>query len=97
MKDKDNIVGYMKRSAIVAAFPGRATDILDSAFHSIEMYLMNDGTYEWRSEIIYYAEKYDMAFPDDFVRHVLDSKPIDNYRKSRHGFLSKNMGWRKES
>lgn len=30
-----------------------------------------DGDYSWRTETIYYFEKYNLALPDDFVAHVL--------------------------
>ncbi len=32
---------------------------------------MSDGKYEWRSDVIYYVDKYDMELPDEFIQHVL--------------------------
>lgn len=33
--------------------------------------MYNDGEYAWRSDIIYYVEKYNMRLEEDFVNKVL--------------------------
>jgi len=33
---------------------------------------MSDGKYQWRSDIIYYVEKYDLELPEEFVNYVLE-------------------------
>jgi len=35
---------------------------------------MNDGKYTWRSDVIYYFEKYNLKLPDEFVKEVLKLK-----------------------
>ena len=33
--------------------------------------MMTDGKYAWRSDVIYYVEKYNMSLLNDFIKHVL--------------------------
>lgn len=71
IKDKARIINYMKKCKVGAIAPAIITDIIDKETIIPELYMMNDGIYTWRSDVIYYVEKYDMELPEDFIQHVL--------------------------
>lgn len=71
IKEKDKILDYMKNSEIIAASPAIITDVVNNKNKISELYIMTDGTYEWRSDVIYYVEKYDMELPEDFIKHII--------------------------
>ncbi len=71
IEEKSKIVDYMKKGNIVAVAPAIVRDVINPEIRLPELFLMSDGKYEWRSDIIYYVEKYDMALPDEFIQHVL--------------------------
>jgi hypothetical protein len=72
IKDKDKVLSYMKRCQVDAAAPAILRDVINPDYKIPELLLMSDGTYGWRSDVIYYVEKYDMALPEDFIAHVLN-------------------------
>lgn len=36
-----------------------------------EVEIRSDGSYEWRAELAYYVDKYNLQLPQDFVDHIL--------------------------
>ncbi len=72
IKEKDKILSYMKNCKISSVSPAIVTDVINPKKKINELYCMTDGTYGWRSDVIYYVEKYDMALPDEFVQYVLN-------------------------
>jgi len=70
MKEKEQVIEYMKKSKVIAAAPAIVRDVLNPEIKIPELLLMSDGKYQWRSDIIYYVEKYDLELPEEFVRHV---------------------------
>ena len=71
IKGKDKVLNYMKKCRISSVSPAIVTDVIEPQNKINELYCMTDGVYGWRSDVIYYVEKYDMALPDEFVQHVL--------------------------
>ncbi len=71
IKDKEKVIRYMKRCKITAVAPARVTDLINPEKKISELYMMTDGKYEWRSDVIYYVDKYDMELPEEFIQHVL--------------------------
>lgn len=71
IKEKKQILKYMKDSKIEAVAPAIVTDIINPTNKVGELYFMTDGKYGWRSDVIYYVEKYDMQLPHEFIQHVL--------------------------
>ena len=69
--EKKKVLEYMKKGEIIAVAPAIIKDVINPEIRLPELFLMSDGKYEWRSDVIYYVEKYDMALPDEFVQHVL--------------------------
>jgi len=72
MEEKEKVVQYMKRSEVIAAAPAIVRDVLNPEVKIPELLLMSDGKYQWRSDIIYYVEKYDLELPEEFVNYVLE-------------------------
>lgn len=71
IEEKDAVIEYMKRCNKISASPAIITDLIEPKNKFYELYTMTDGKYAWRSDVIYYVEKYDMALPDEFLQHVL--------------------------
>lgn len=74
IKEKKKVIEYMKKCKIEAVAPAIITDLINPEIKFAELYLMTDGKYEWRSDVIYYVEKYDMELPEEFIQHVLNQK-----------------------
>ena len=72
LKEKEIVISYMKKCRITAAAPAIITDLINPEKRFTELYMMTDGTYGWRSDVIYYVENYDMELPEDFIQHILD-------------------------
>lgn len=71
IKEKEKVLKYMKKCHIDAVAPAMLRDIINPENRIHDLFAMSDGTYGWRSDVIYYVEKYDMALPEEFVQHVL--------------------------
>lgn len=74
IKEKKKIIEYMKKCKIIATVPAVVRDIVNPNNRVPELFLMSDGKYEWRSDVIYYVEKYDIELPEEFIKHVLSQK-----------------------
>ena len=67
---KAKILAYLKRGKET----GRATTRFSDKIGGVEMIpaiCYTDDVYEWRSDTIYYYEKYNIELPKDFIEHVL--------------------------
>ncbi len=69
--EKEKVLRYMKKCRVDAVAPARLRDVIHPENKIADLFLMSDDTYGWRSDVIYYVEKYDMALPEEFVQHVL--------------------------
>ena len=72
IREKEKILRYMRGCHIDAVAPAMLRDVINPANKIPDLFAMSDGTYGWRSDVIYYVEKYDMALPEEFVQHVLN-------------------------
>ena len=70
-KDKAKILRYLKSGKVGAMSPGYLYDRVNSEIILRNPTCYNDGTYAWRSDLIYYYEKYNVDLPEDFINHVL--------------------------
>ena len=68
--NEDIILQYLKSGKVVAVAAGMARDILTGQRIKGELVAMSDGVYSWRSDIIYYVERYNMKLYDDFEKYV---------------------------
>ena len=71
-QDKDKILNYLKRGEVVAVAAERATDLITGKTIDGELFCYTDGKYTWRSDTIYYFEKYNIELPKKFVYYVLN-------------------------
>lgn len=69
--DKDLILKYLKSGKIVAVSPSFITDVISGKKTKNQLMMMTDGVFEWRSDIVYYFDKYNLKLPDDFINTVL--------------------------
>lgn len=68
---KERVLSYLKSKKADAVAAGRATDVLTGKTIPGEFSCYTDGVYAWRSDLIYYVEKYNLNPGDDFINHVL--------------------------
>ena len=71
-EEKAIILQYLKRGKIIAIAAGIAKDMLTGEIIDGNLAYMTDGVFEWRSDIIYYFEKYDIELSRDFISYVLE-------------------------
>lgn len=66
---KEKALAYLRDPKKVSAFaPGIAHDALTGEAIPGYFSCSTDGVYEWRSDLPYYLEKYNVSLPDDFVK-----------------------------
>lgn len=70
-EERKAIVSYLESGALFVGSPGLSRDQL-SAQHEIvgPLHLLTDGVFIWPSDLVYYFSKYDVALPEDFLRHM---------------------------
>ena len=71
IRNKKAVLDYMKRAKVVAASPAILIDVISNRPINSELLCYSDGKYGWRSDVIYYVDKYDMQLPDEFIDHAL--------------------------
>ena len=72
VRQKDDIVKYMRKGKITSCSPAIVRDIITNQVINIPLNFMTDGVYAWRSDTIYYFEKYDIKLDNDFIEYVLN-------------------------
>ncbi len=72
IKEKETVIKYMRSCKVTSASPAIITDLINPNIKFAELCSMTDGKYAWRSDVIYYVEKYDMELPEEFIKHVLN-------------------------
>ena len=72
IKGKKTVLEYLKSGKKGAVAPGKVVDIISNEPISGEFCCYSDGKFGWRSDTIYYFEKYNMMLDDDFIKHVLN-------------------------
>lgn len=68
---KEVVLNYLKNGKTCAVAPGKLRDVIDGTTDINSLACYTDGTYLWRSDVIYYFEKYNIDLPDDFISYVL--------------------------
>ena len=68
---KELILDYMKRIESTSASPAKIRDVITGQEIDLPLECKNDGVYGWRTDYMFYIEKYDLRIPDDFVKYVL--------------------------
>ncbi|MFE6862793.1 hypothetical protein [Nocardia sp. NPDC057668] len=71
IEDRDSVLAYMRSAPVVFDVLDVADDLIDGADRIMSASsLISDGTWIWRLDSIYYLSRYDLGFPEDFLRHV---------------------------
>lgn len=68
---KNKVLEYLKNGKVEAYAPGRLKDIISGEKIEGDICCYTDGIYEWRSDTIYYFDKYNLKLEDQFILHVL--------------------------
>lgn len=71
IQNKNDVLRYLHKGKITSCSPARIRDIFTNEVMNIPLNCMTDGVYAWRSDVIYYFEKYNLKLDDDFIYHVL--------------------------
>lgn len=70
---KDKIIRHLRNGKSIAAAAGRARDVFTGEPIKGELLCLSDGEFEWRSDVIYYVDKYNLQLSGEFVEHVLNA------------------------
>lgn len=71
MPNKEKLVAYLRAGAMMTYSPGLVDDVLDDTHRAIgSAGSLTDGTYAWPEVLAYYVERYNIALPDEFLRHA---------------------------
>lgn len=70
-ENKNVIIAYLKNGKHTAESPSRLTDFITGKPLNMSLAMQSDGIYSWRSDFVYYYEKYNLKLNPDFIRHVL--------------------------
>lgn len=71
MKNKAAILDYLRKGKVTAASPARIVDVISGEKIGSSLKMLEDDKYAWRSDLIYYFEKYNLKLDDDFIAHVM--------------------------
>lgn len=71
-KNKESILNYLKSGIVTAIAAGYANDVITGKGIDMPLEMMTDGVFAWRSDVIYYYQKYNMRLSDDFIEYVLE-------------------------
>lgn len=68
---QEELISYMRTCGKEKCVCGLAYDVVNNESLGTRK-ILNDGTYSWTNDLIYYVEKYNLLLPDDFIQHVLN-------------------------
>ena len=57
---------------MVAVSPSYIKDIVSNKTVNQSLVMMSDGKYAWRSDVVYYFEKYNLVLSDEFIKEIID-------------------------
>ena len=72
IQNKNDVLKYLRKGKITSCSPARPHDVITNEAINIPLNCMTDGIYAWRSDVIYYFEKYNLKLDDDFIDYVLN-------------------------
>lgn len=73
---KEIVLEYMRNAKVSSYSPTIALDVIDGSRIKESLCFFTDGVYAWRSDLIYYIEKYNLKIPTDFISHILERKAM---------------------
>ena len=72
VEGKGKILNYLKKWEKGAVAPGKSFDIFTGEQIPGELCCYTDGEYVWRSDTIYYFEKYNLKLCDGLIKKIID-------------------------
>ena len=72
--DKKQVLSYLKSFPAVSSSPYIVKDIITGDKINIPLEFYTDGVFGWRSDTVYYFEKYNLELGKDFINYVLAKK-----------------------
>ncbi len=73
LENKKKILKYLRNGSKGATAAGVAYDVLTGEPIQGEFCCFNDGEYVWRSDIIYYVEKYNLKLEPSFIKKCIEN------------------------
>jgi hypothetical protein len=67
---KPEVVAYLRKAKAIVYTMGLADNVIDASVHIGTPSLRTDGTYVWPDFTAGYVDRYDVALPDEFERHM---------------------------
>jgi hypothetical protein len=64
---KNKVLSYMKKAPVIAVSPTLPRDVISGERIPGELLMHEKDGYSWRSDVIYYVDKYNLTLPDDFI------------------------------
>lgn len=71
LNEKQKILEYLKNGTVHSVAPGFAKDVFSGDRIRGSLMILTDGSFAWRSDTAYYVEKYNIALPEKFIKHIL--------------------------
>ena len=71
IKNKSIVLEYMKSQPVSLYAFMHIRDVVTGKIVPETVACQDDGVYEWRNDVVYHFEHYNLALPDDFIKHVL--------------------------
>lgn len=71
IENKNIVLLYLKSHKPKAASPQIIKDVISGEEISEQLTCTDDGKYAWRSDVVYYFEKYNLLLTNDFIKHAL--------------------------
>ena len=68
---EEKAVAYLKKGTLGAVAPAILFDVISGERIPMPLTTMNDGEFFWRSDLVYYVEKYHIELPSDFLSKIL--------------------------
>jgi hypothetical protein len=68
---KKLVLDYMRTFKSTSASPAKIKDVISGQEIDLPLECKTDGVYGWRTDFMYYIEKYDLKIPNDFVEYVI--------------------------
>lgn len=71
LSNKADVLAYLNSGKVTATAPGSATDVLSGKRIKGSLKMYSDGEYAWRSDVIYYFDKYNLDLGNEFILHII--------------------------
>lgn len=72
IKESKKVLEHLKNGKKGAVASGYAVDVISKERIAGELCCFSDGKFGWRSDTIYYFEKYNLKLDDEFINYVLN-------------------------